>query len=518
MADLAEPIGSPDARVRVAAASVPAPRAVRRAWPTVRRIVLVLLAIYMVKQLAFVFGFRPFSGHDEVAHYAYLQTVATEGRVPVLPDMEEWRGTLADGRLPEMDGLPTELYRYCGYTLYWHCEPDDARWASSPPRMVILGARGNQNCRSNPELCSPTGEQYAANHPPLYYILMTPIYWASAALSPEAQQYLLRLAAIPFGLATVFLAYRTARALFPGDAFLAVTVPTFVAFQTQISYEAAMVNNDIVAIAFYSWMLFLLVVGIRDRFPRRTCVLLGVVLGLSLLTKGTALTIAPIVALAIVLAVGWRDVRGWVGRGTLVLLPAAVLAAPWYAFLYRTYGNFDGLDQVEAIQSWWNEPAGTFWGLLTSPGFVAMRFRESWGEFGWRRLPLAPALLWAIALPLIVAAAGFVWYLVKARRGGNADDPVLRPSRWQWQGVLVLAVACAVAYLAVIQFGTRFALTQARYFFPVVNAGALLLMLGLRTLIPRDHHARGQIGVAAAMTLLNVVVFAQYVVPYYLDS
>ncbi|MDP9364999.1 MAG: hypothetical protein M3Q10_12370, partial [Chloroflexota bacterium] len=494
-------------------------RAAARAWPTVRRIVLVLLAFYVVKQLAFVFGFRPFTGHDEVAHYGYLRTVATEGRVPVLPDMEEWRAELATGRVPQIDGLPADLYRYCAYALYWHCEPDDPQWASSPPRMVSLGARPGQNCRTNPEHCHPTGEQYAANHPPLYYLLMTPIYWATSAFSPEAQLYWLRLAAIPFGLATVFLAYRTARALFPGDAFLAVTVPAFVAFQTQISYEAAMVNNDIVAIALYSWILFLLVVGVRERFPRRLCVLLGFVLGLGLLTKGNALTAAPIIALAIVLAVGWRNVRTWVERGALVVLPAVVLAAPWYVFLYRTYGNFDGLEQIQAIQSWWNEPAGTFFGMMFSRDFVAWRFRETWGEFGWRRLPLDPALLWAIAIPLLVAAAGLVWYLVQAvRRGGNGDDPVLRPRQWQWQGLLVLGVACAVAYLAVLQFGTRFALTQARYFFPVVNAAALLLMLGLRTLIPRAWSARGQVAVVAALVLLNVVIFAQYVIPYYQNS
>ena len=510
MADLAEPLAGPSADpvVRTRSAPVPRPRLAVRSWSVARRFVLVLMALYVAKQVLYVVAFPPFSGHDEVAHYAYVQTVATEGRVPVLPDLERWREDIRATRDASIDQIPDEFYPYCRYVLYWHCEPNNPKWSNSPPRIMnYLG-----------DFYS-TGYQYTANHPPLYYMLMTPLYWASDGSSAVARQYLLRLAAIPFGLVTVFLAYRLVRALFPGDTFLAVTVPTVVAFQPQISYEAAMVNNDIVAIALYSWLLYLLIVGVRDRFPRRTCVLLGFALGLALLTKGTSLTAAPIIALAIVLAVGWRNVRGWVVRGALVVAPAAILAAPWYAFLYRTYGNFDGLDQIEALQAYWNRPAGTFFGMLFSRDFIVDRFHETWGQFGWRMIPLDPAFLWAIALPLIVAVGGLIQYALTAGRGGarSGDDPVERPARWQWYGLLVLAVTCVVAYLAIVQFGTRFALTQARYYFPAVNAAALLLMLGLRTLIPRSYHTVGQAAVFAAMVLLNVLIFTQYVVPYYLS-
>ncbi len=75
-----------------------------------------------------------------------------------------------------------------------------------------------------------------------------------------------------------------------------------------------------------------------------------------------------------------------------------------------------------------------------------------------------------------------------------------------------------VTYLAIIQFGTRFALTQARYFFHVVNAASLLLMLGLRTLIPRFLHPYAQGGIFAALVLLNLLIFTQYVIPHFLSA
>jgi hypothetical protein len=316
------------------------------------------------------------------------------------------------------------------------------------------------------------------------------------------------------------------RVLFPGDAFLSITVPAFVAFQPQISYEAAMVNNDIVCIALYSWILYLLIVGIRDRFPTKICVLTGFAFGLALLAKGTSITAAPLIAAAIILGVGLRNVRGWVTKGALSAGVAAALAWPWYLFLYRTYGNFDAFEQISALQ-WFNywSPTGpktpSFTELFWNRDFAVLRWKETWGMFGWRRLPLDDGLLWAIAVPLIAALVGLVVYAIVAVRAAGRrrlHDPVMRPERWQTYGLLLLLLTAVVAYLAIIQFGLRFSLTQARYYFPAINAVAVLLMLGLRTLIPPAWHRYGQAAVLAALVVMNVVIYSQYVVPYRLEG
>ena len=87
--------------------------------------------------------------------------------------------------------------------------------------------------------------------------------------------------------------------------------------------------------------------------------------------------------------------------------------------------------------------------------------------------------------------------------------------RWQRTILWVLLAACVVGYLAVVQFGTRFALTQARYFFPVVTAAALLSMLGLRTLMPARWRPVGQAATVAALLSLNVWLFVAYVLPFH---
>jgi 4-amino-4-deoxy-L-arabinose transferase-like glycosyltransferase len=474
-------------------------------WIAASRFISLLLVVFVAKQVFLTAATYPFSGHDELAHYSYVRTLVTEWRIPVLPDLITWREGLQGREPPPTDEIPAELYQYCRFTLDWFCQPDNVSWRNNPPRNVFVPGMGNY----------PSGYQYVANHPPLYYAAVAPVYVASSSLTPLQQHYLLRLAAIPLGLVTVYAAYRTARVLFPGDAFMTVTVPAFVAFQPQISYEAAMVNNDIAAIAITSLLIWAIVVGMRNQFPVKLCLVIGLLLGAGLLAKGTTMAIVPVVGLAVLLAVGWRDWRGLVVRGAAIGIPAALLAAPWYLFLQRTYGDFSGLARVEELQ-YWNGPMGSFFSLLTNPNFVLGRFRETWGEFGWRLIHLSVPLLWAIAIPTIAALVGVLIYSYTTWRGRSilwADGDSALGS-WQVKALIVLAIACVVAYLAVVQFGTSFALAQARYFFPVVNAAAILLMLGLRTLVPLRFRPAGQGIVVAALIALNVVIMTAYVVPF----
>ena len=90
---------------------------------------------------------------------------------------------------------------------------------------------------------------------------------------------------------------------------------------------------------------------------------------------------------------------------------------------------------------------------------------------------------------------------------------------WQVSAIGVIVLAALVSYGAMLQFGTQFSLTQARYFFPAINAFAFLLLLGLRTLLPSGWLRYTQAAVVVALILLNVLIYTQYVIPYwYLGS
>lgn len=481
-----------------------------------QRFILILLILFAAKGVIFTFAFPAFSGHDEVAHYAYMKILADEGRLPRIPDPVAYNEAYAAGEDPTFDQIPDYFQRYQRYTTpdWWN---DDSRVVRT---VTYLGEY------------LPAGWIYTANHPPLYYIMMLPVWELTASESPESQLHAFRLAAIPFGMLTVLFAYLTARRLFPQDSFLILTVPTFVAFQPQISYEAAMLNNDILAIATTSACIYLVAVGLQNRFTVGLCSWLGLALGLALLSKSTAVIVMPVIAIAMVLRLGWKNIFEWLPKGGLVVAIAAIVSAPWYLYMLRTYGSVSALDWILKLQ-WWNNQDGitnSITDQLFDQDFAWMRWKETWGEFGWRLIPLGDTLLsvvfWACVLALIGLAAWAALSLMLRWRMRNASmerrralltgsDPIIVPTRAQMIGVLAMLVTCVVAYYAVLQFGTTFDLTQARYYFPAVNAAAILLMLGVRTLTPMRWLPYMQTLIFVGLFWLNVVILSGYVIPFW---
>ena len=480
-------------------------------WPLPRWLCLLLL-IFILKQTLAVVVVPPFSGHDEVAHLTYARILANEGRIPTLPDLESWRQAQAsaamttdDDSLLPGDDLPDDLYPWCRFVLDWYCAPDEPLWSSDPPHVVTVSGE-----------YFPSGFVYTANHPPFYYATMAPLIWMVAELPPVWQQALLRLWAIPFGLAVVVCGWIVPRVLFGGDQFLAISIPLALAFQPQISYEAGLINNDIAGIAAASVVFTLIVIAMRDQFPLRVAFALGVSIGLGMLTRSNVAMVVPVTILAVLSSLGpshWRSVCK-----TLVVIGAVALAlvAPWWWWMYSTYGSIDGLNRIGELQGWWNIPEGSFLQLLTSPEFHWLRFKETWGEYGWRLIHLDGSLLFALAAVSLLCVIGLaMWGLLVARDSGAPNDAVEHPEPWQVQTVLVLFSACVVGYLAVVQFGTAFALTQARYYFPVALPVAVLCMLGLRTICPVRWRPWAPFGLLIGWTALTLLLLFGYVLPFH---
>ena len=279
-----------------------------------RIILLVILALYVILGVLYAVRTPAWQAPDEPAHYNYVRFVATTGGFPVL----------------QMGDYP-------------HGYMEEIKSRKFPPDLSIDPIR------------------YEFHQPPLYYVLLAPIYAAvRGALLP------LRLASVLLGLGVVLLAYAVVRRIYPERAALALGTAAFVAFLPQHLATVSQVGNDVLAELLFAAVLYILVgwvmetvtrdqgAGIRRqesrRQPRgRQCASpSALLLGLILITKTTAYIAMPLAGGVLVWR-WWRErasARRIVIDALLIGLPALLLALPWYARDVAVYGwpDFLGLD------------------------------------------------------------------------------------------------------------------------------------------------------------------------------
>jgi hypothetical protein len=333
--------------------------------------------------------------------------------------------------------------------------------------------------------------------------------------------YALRLTSIALGFAVVWLAYLTARLLFPGDLLLRAGIPAFVALQPQLSFEAAIVNHDILVVTLFSTVVYLLLGGLRDGFSTRRELAIGCLTAAGLWTKVSFGLILPVS----IAAIGWSWLdrrRRWGDRveafhwllGSLFLtvgLPLLAIA-PWFVRSFVLYGDPTGAARLREIRDF-AATASTYREMVTSVGFWHGRLEDFWSNFGWRHVPFDPVfnyVLWSFWGVAIAATIALV-----PREALGIWRPTWRTlDRFQLRGVAILAIATislvyGVLYLGTIQF------TQSRFAFPAMTGFATLTLLGLDRWLPATWHQRALAAVVGLLLLLNGVMAIRFLVPFY---
>jgi hypothetical protein len=174
--------------------------------------------------------------------------------------------------------------------------------------------------------------------------------------------------------------------------------------------------------------------------------------------------------------------------------------------------------------------------MLSDKWFFWHRWQETWGAFGWRWIqldyPNKPELLRNILIPTLVGTLGLAvyalrflrtqrWMIAEEERGRAIGeirfhaDETLAIGRWQVTAVLTMGVACVLGYYSILQFGTTFALTQARYYFPMIVPGAILLMLGFRSWFPRTWLRYAGAAIFLGLVFVNLLIYTEHVIPFW---
>jgi 4-amino-4-deoxy-L-arabinose transferase-like glycosyltransferase len=347
--------------------------------------------------------------------------------------------------------------------------------------------------------------RYEFHQPPLYYLLVAPLYAAfGGALLP------LRLFSVVLGAVLVVMAYLVAKAVYPELAWPALGTAALIALLPQHIAMTAGVENDTLAELLLALILLRLVRWLkRDGFgSRKALVFTGTLIGLALLTKAGVYISVPLALVAVWLKTYRRtqegkrrlQVRPALTAAACLLIPALLLGAPWFIRNALAYGGLDvlGLRQHERVvagQPRTSEMIATNGALPLAWSFLSTTFHSFWGKFGWMAVPMDKRVYDALWLFSIVVGLGFLFGLAEARERGT-----LTPS------ILLLGCSALLTLGTYLGYNLSFYQAQGRYLFPALIPIGLGASIGLYKSLRR----RDALLTCIALAIATLVVALRY--------
>lgn len=444
---------------------------------------LLLLLGYTLLATAYAVETPLFEAPDESSHLQVIRYIARYFR-----DTPASRrsATAIPGGLPWMPPYQMPARRAdSGPNMAWAAGFHDPPLYYAPPLYHTLAALmtpstgGEALMADLPELLTPS-PSWEAGYAPVRgsdgwnknIFVHTPRETLAGSATVRATA-LLRTVSILLGAVTLLCTFALARQLRPDRPWWGVGAALLVAVNPQFIAGNTGVSNDPLTIAICSAALLGMVALLRRRARWPRWALLGVLVGLGIATKQSALLLVPVCGLAALLsAFEGRPLSkdtglAALGRGLAFALPVGMIGAPWYLSNLFRHGDLLGTAPHYAAQV-----------PLTRFGWAALlaTLESYWGAFGWALITLPG---WAYALAAagaLIGLAGLVRSVLAdgdlAARSGAVD------STTRWSSALLL-VAVALNVYSFTGWAKATGAPYGRLLFPTIAPTGVLLALGL---------------------------------------
>jgi hypothetical protein len=399
-----------------------------------------ILLLYVFLALTYALATPPLESSDEYKHYPFVQYLQTRGELPVLdPD---------DPGLWLQEAAQPPLYYLLMAAVTLPLDTSDLPDLHHLNEQAFIG-NPNQIANKNLIVHDPEREAFP---------------WRGSVLAI----YLIRLASILLSVGTVWLTAVLLRRLFsPTVALLGAALT---AFNPMFLFVSAAVNNDSLAILLgHAGLLVLLYIWQTApdvRFGWIWYLLLGVVIGLGMLTKLSLGGLLLLTAVALIWLARWRGQPALFWAGGPIVLGASLLISGWW--LVRNgllYGDLTGLNVFIAVQGTRDAPL-TMAGWLDEFGTF---YRTFWGLFGGVNVPAPNWLYLVLNLLALVALAGLVKWLWQTTHF----------RRWLESGGWLLAAWSLILFVLLLRWNIISPAFQGRLLFPALGAINGLLAVGL---------------------------------------
>lgn len=309
--------------------------------------------------------------------------------------------------------------------------------------------------------------------------------WRGAVLAVRVT----RLTSLLFGLATVIAAWGLGHEAL-GDRRGALTVAALVALHPQFVFICGVVSNDSAAAALATAALWIAARALRRGLTVRRGLAAGVLVGLAMLSKTSALPLLPLLGVALAWA-AWRERAAL--RPAMVALAlyggsALLTSGWWYGRNLAQYGELLGISNH--LDTPWGRPA------LATPAQLLrdmpLLLRSFWGAYGWGHIFWPEAVyvaLWGLSVAALGLAAARALREVRAGRTGTHRLATL----------LLALTWCGGILAALLHWMRQVEAPHGRLLFPALGAWALLHAYGLREHPTLRRALLGALAVTAAL-------------------
>jgi hypothetical protein len=371
---------------------------------------LYLLALFWLG-LGYLTILPVFEGFDETAHYSSLRQITDAHTIPVfgksyiIQDIYDYKGPLPYGSLlPPFDqyGMTYKSFfkdstASSNYSELYRNTPSAFRYA--PGREL----------------------NWQAQHPPLFYILFSPLISLTDHFSLVTQFLVLRsicllvaITGLALGLRTIKNSTAAYNSIFIGFLVYPIIFP-------MMFPEFARLGNDSFCLLLTGFLAYLFSLWLPRLKSGKLPILIGITLGVGLSLKALFIPIG--MALGFMLLLQFR--KKLFEKETFlialhIILPAICIGSGWYIYNYLTYGELSGgydsilLAKQGGLAVNWKKNFSLYEVLR---GLVAVFVSWSWGGT-WSLTRLNPLLhLPLLLLTLWVISA----YIIQLRRRAIED-------------------------------------------------------------------------------------------------
>ncbi len=423
-----------------------------------------------------------FEVSDELWHYPMVKYIADNADLPVQDPNNHgpWR----------QEGSQPPLYYMMAAALTF--------WIDTSDMDVVRQINPHANIGTLP----PDGNINMMVHRPE----LEAFPWQGTALAVHIARFL----SVALGAGTVIVTYALARQLFPDWGAVALTAAALVAFLPMFLYIQGSVNNDALSnLLGNSITLTLVWLLLRERPPRlRDYVLIGVLMGMGLLAKGSVGFLIFVVAAVLgVLALRYRDWKIFVVGGLVSGVLTNLIAAWWYLRNWQLYGDPTGLNTFLDIVGRRLIPANA--AQLWSERFSFIQ--AYWGFFGGVNLPLPTWAYIGFNVIAVFALFSVVIYLVRLATTHG------KPVRW-WLAAGVTFIWIGITFAGYLRWTAITPASQGRLIFVALSSISVWMAVGLCWLFrERGRYvlAGGAVGYFAGVALMAplIVIAPRYQPP-----